>query len=79
MSRTFTIEELNKIIDEFILEYEESDMEAGGLERHIYQPIIKALQELKVELNSPEPLVNVSENIQQSINVETTKIITNDL
>lgn len=83
MSRTFTIEELNQKIDGLIKEYESSaeeyfqelsDTEKGN------ECLAKAqaLEDLKLELNDPNPIVNVTEKVQQSLNVITTNKIIND-
>lgn len=85
MSRTFTIKELNEKIDALIAEYdgtaEECFQELGDIERgDQYLAKVEALQELKLELNSPEPLVNVTQKIQESLNIiETNKIIKDGL
>lgn len=85
MSRAFTIKELNEKIDSLIAEYkgtaeecyqELSEPERGGQ----YYAKVEALEELKLELNSPEPIVNVTEKIQESLNIiETNKIINDGL
>lgn len=85
MSRTFTIKELNEKIDKLIKEYsgtaEECFQEIGDSERgEQYLAKVEALQDLKLELNSPEPIVNVTEKIQESLNIiETNKIIKDGL
>lgn len=81
MSRTISIDELNKRIDELIKEYQSDlaeylqyidDVEE---ERKI-QGKIQALSELKIELNDPQPIGDISENIQQTVAViEANKII----
>lgn len=81
MSRTISIEELNKRIDKLILDYQSDlaeylqyidDVEE---ERKI-QGKIQALLELKIELNDPQPIGDISENIQQTVAViEANKII----
>lgn len=81
MSRTISIEDLNKRIDELIKEYENSaeecTQELGDEERSMfYTGKVEALVDLKMELNSPDAVVNVTENVQQTLNViEANKII----
>lgn len=81
MSRTISIDELNKRIDELIKEYSSSMVdciqELGDEERsNFYSGKIEALTDLKLELNSPDAVVNVTENVQQTLNViEANKII----
>lgn len=84
MSRTFTIKELNEKIDELIAEYKrELNIAMSENSRSPQVNIsgkIESLEELKLELNSPEPIVNVTEKIQESLNIiETQKIIKDGL
>lgn len=87
MSRTFTIKELNEKIDKLIAEYEAALKEPDNiyvLPKEIkdieLKAMINALEELKLELNSPEPLINVTQKIQESLNIiETNKIIKDGL
>lgn len=81
MSRTFTIKELNEKIDKLIKEYVEDLRETTSDQQNkVIEGKIEALQDLKMELNSPEPIVNVTEKIQESLNIiETNKIIKDGL
>lgn len=84
MSRTFTIKELNEKIDALVKDYT-SELEDNRYQNDDTTYIqlsakIEALEELKLELNSPEPIVNVTEKIQESLNIiETNKIIKDGL
>lgn len=79
MSRTFTIKELNDKVDAMI----ENLVEMIPQSRNCIDELnaqIEILQDLKLELNSPEPLINVTEKIQESLNIiETNKIIKDGL
>lgn len=86
MSRTFTIKELNEKIDELIAGYSK-DLNVLSSQNAI-SPItqarlsgkIDALEEIKLELNDPNAVVNVTEKIQESLNIiETNKIIKDGL
>lgn len=81
MSRTFTIKELNEKIDKLIAEFVEDLRETtSGQQNKVIEGKIEALQDFKMELNSPETIVNVTEKVQQSLNIiETNKIIKNGL
>jgi hypothetical protein len=84
MSRTFTIKELNEKIDAMVSGYEDDEKEAKRQGDNIladkYYAMCCALQELKIELNDPSPIVNVTEKIQESLNIiETNKIIKDGL
>lgn len=85
MSKSITIEELNKRIDTLIAEYNSSAEE-------YFQEIedeqkgneclakVEALQDLKIDLNDPEAVEDITENVQQTLNViETKKIIGDEL
>lgn len=74
MSRVFTIKELNEKIDELI----DSCDEAGKETIPYNLGYVAGLNDLKLELNSPEPIVNVTEKVQESLNVIQTKKIIND-
>lgn len=81
MSRTFTIKELNEKITALIEEAKEDHHEASDMgTKSILMGKVLALQDLYLELNSPEPLINVTEKIQESLNIiETNKIIKDGL
>lgn len=84
MSRSISIEELNKRIDAKNREYEEDEAEAKKRGDYAlanqYFAMIKALHELKIDLNDPEAVEDITENVQQTLNViETKKIIDNEL
>lgn len=83
MSRTFTITELNEKIDQAICGYE-CDFERlkndESVEKLEIAAKIVALQDLKFELNDPNPIVNVTEKVQETLNVITAQnIVNNDL
>lgn len=84
MSKVYTIEELNQMVDALIKEYEE-DYEVAKFrddraeQLRIFYKIV-GLQDFLVELNDPEPIVNVTQKIQESLNIiETNKIIKDGL
>jgi hypothetical protein len=73
---------INKWLDEIIQCYQEDAEEEikDSLEHKILMAKIEAIQELKTDLNDPQPIINVSENIQQTVNVQEAKnIINNEL
>lgn len=81
--RMIGLDDLNKIIDRMINEHnssaEECCQELSDSERaDCHMSAAQALGELKIEINNPESLINVSENIQQTLNVEETKKIINN-
>lgn len=80
--RVIKIAELNKRIDELINGYE-SELQAVIDEgrqwenKVSFSDKIDALQELKIELNNPEPATDLTETVQQSLNlIEAKNIIT---
>lgn len=89
MSRSISIEELNKRIDKAIEEYEaelnKSDLFVFVVPkpiRKVYElkAMVEALQDLKIDLNDPESVEDITENVQQTLNVvETKKIIDDEL
>jgi hypothetical protein len=72
---------INKWLDDIIQIYREDAEEEikDSLEYKLLMAKIEAMQELKTDLNEPQPIINVSENIQQTVNVEEAKNIINDL
>jgi hypothetical protein len=73
---------INKWFDEIIQCYQEDAEEEikDSLEYKLIMAKIEAMQELKTDLNEPKPIINVSENIQQTVNVQEAKnIINNEL
>jgi len=77
-SRMIPLDELNKIIDSKIKEYESGN--DGFIGEEHFKAKIEALNDLKIEINEPAPIVDTSENIQQTKNViDTQNIINNDL
>jgi hypothetical protein len=72
---------INKWLDDIIQIYREDAEEEikDSLEYKLLMAKIEAMQELKTDLNEPKPIINVSENIQQTVNVEEAKNIINDL
>jgi hypothetical protein len=44
-----------------------------------YNETMQALIDFLILLNEPQPIINVSENIQQTVNVQEAKNIINDL
>jgi hypothetical protein len=85
MSRSISIEELNKRIDNLINEYKSSAEEYFqeiGDEKQGNECLAKVsvLEELKIDLNDPESVEDITENVQQTLNViETKKIIDDEL
>lgn len=81
MSRTFTIKELNEKIHKLIIEAKEDFHQVEDRQtKDLLMGKIIALQDLLIDLNDPEPLVNVTEKIQESLNIiETKKIIKDGL
>lgn len=88
MSRSISIEELNKRIDRLISECEACEKEeienrskgVDGIWTNSWRPKIEILNELKIDLNDPEAVEDITENVQQTLNViETKKIIDNEL
>jgi hypothetical protein len=82
-SRMISLDEFNQLIDEKIKEYENSAEDAiqeYSDEERGNELLAKAhaLGELKIEINEPKEIVNVSENVQQTSNVITTQNIVND-
>lgn len=82
-SRMISLDELNKVIDDKVREYEntaeECFQELENPERgDQYLAKVEALTVLKIEINEPKPIVNVSENVQQTSNVITTQNIVNN-
>lgn len=71
---------INKWFDEIIECYREDAEEEikDSLEHKILMAKIEAIEELKTDLSEPQPIINVSENIQQTVNVEETKKIINN-
>lgn len=67
--RKISLSDLNRMIEEEIKQYESSAEECFAA---------KALSDLQIKLNDPESVVDTSENVQQTINVEHTKRIIND-
>lgn len=82
-SRMISIDELNKMIDDKIREYkntaEECFQELDNPERgNELLAQVSVLQDLKIEINDPQSIVNVSQNIQQTVAVIEAKNIIND-
>lgn len=86
MSKSITIEELNKRIDALISDYNK-ELNVGAMQNSL-SPVaqsnlsgkIEALEDLKIDLNDPEAVEDITENVQQTLNViETKKIIGDDL
>lgn len=83
-NRVIPLVELNKMIDEKVKEYNEQAGEnyraSDNEEFDRATAKAEALEDLKIDINDPQAFENVSENIQQTINVvDTKKIIDNGL
>jgi hypothetical protein len=81
MSRIISLDKVNDIIDDKVRQYEnaaeeaiqEYEDEARGNE---LLAKAQALTDFKIEINDPEPATNLTENVQQSLNlIETDKLI----
>lgn len=82
MSRQISLDELNKLIDSKIEQYDNEAAKEGlkgdgNIEYDVCRGKSEALEDLKHEINEPRPIEDVSENLQQTFNVEETKKIIN--
>lgn len=77
--RVIPLAELNKMIDEKVKEYKEAEL-GYFQECDEMRAKAEALEDFKIDINDPQAFENVSENVQQTINVvDTKKIIDNGL
>jgi len=83
-SRSIRLEDLNKIIDDKIKEYESAAEECiqeleDSVKRDENLAKAEALSDLKIDINDPSPIVDTSENIDQTKAViSASKIINNE-
>ncbi len=82
MSRQIPLDELNKLIEDKAKEYlDAANYSAGDPDKPDEYKIClakaEALEDLQDVINEPRPIQDVSENLQQTFNVEETKKIIN--
>lgn len=79
MSRIVKLEELNNRIDEAIAEYvQELKETTGDVQFKVVEGKIKALEEFKIDINEPHAFIDVSEKVQESLNVNSAQNIVNN-